>query len=299
MKRLEPVNPASLERRSGMTTAASLDLKDIARVDPRRVSSVYGPVDSWRVGRSLGIDLLLLNSICSFNCVYCQLGQIQVPTRTRRVFVPTRKVVSDLRQAGWSDCDIITFSGSGEPTLAANLGEVIRTVAAMTGKPILVLTNGSLLADPQVRRELSAADRVYVKLDAADEDVFARINRPVEGVDLEEIVEGAAAFRRQFKGLLGVQIMLLPPNQDQVEGLIPLLRRIQPEEVQVNTPTRPHASEWHLESRGSRGPAAYPAKPLKPLSARRIGLISRRLRQAAGLQVVSVFDRPLQGGDQR
>src|SRR5919205_4089394 len=105
------------------------------------VSTVYGPVDSWRVGRSLGVDLLCVNSVCSFRCVYCQLGRINVHTGERRVYVPTEKVLADLRASAWREADIITLSGSGEPTLAANMGEVISEIKGRTHRPVLVLTN--------------------------------------------------------------------------------------------------------------------------------------------------------------
>lgn len=89
------------------------------------MSSVYGPVDSWRFGKSIGIDLLMDPSTCSFNCTYCQLGFIQRITRDRKIYVPTKKVIEDFENSNWQNCDVVTFSGSGEPTLALNIGEVI------------------------------------------------------------------------------------------------------------------------------------------------------------------------------
>ena len=160
-------------------------LSEISRVDMEQVSCVYGPVPSWRGGQSLGIDLLCLNSICSFNCAYCQLGFIQVQTRERALFVPTRKVLKDLKESDWQGSDIITFSGSGEPCLASNLGEVIEAVKLCTGKPTLVLTNGAHLDQAKLRDDLSPADQVFVKLDAATEETFQAINRPVAGLTLE------------------------------------------------------------------------------------------------------------------
>jgi len=164
-----------------------------------RVSTVYGPVHSWRVGLSLGIDLICETSVCSFNCTYCQLGNIVRHTGERKIFVPTSKVIEDLKASRWREADIITFSGSGEPTLALNIGECIREIRALTAKPTLVLTNGILLADPQVRRDLAESDRVYVKIDAADQEVFERINRPVEGVSLQGIVAATVQFRKDHE----------------------------------------------------------------------------------------------------
>lgn len=87
------------------------------------ISSVYGPVPSWRAGKSLGIDLILHTSTCSFNCIYCQLGAIQNVTNIRRLFVSTKQVIDDFFNSNWQSADIITYSGSGEPTLATNLGK--------------------------------------------------------------------------------------------------------------------------------------------------------------------------------
>ncbi|MFN8615339.1 MAG: radical SAM protein [Vampirovibrionales bacterium] len=140
---------------------------------PTPVSSVYGPVKSWRVGASLGIDLLLETSTCSFNCVYCQLGNIQLKTAERRIYVSTAQVEKDFKHSAWVEADIVTFSGSGEPTLALNLAEVIHLIKEYSGKPVMVLTNGTLLHDPAVRADLYQADVVAVKLDAATEDFSA------------------------------------------------------------------------------------------------------------------------------
>lgn len=268
-----------------------LDLKEIQRADLEKVSCVYGPVRSWRVGASLGIDLLCVNSICSFNCVYCQLGSIQVRTNERRLFVPTEKVVSDLKTSRWREADIVTFSGNGEPCLGLNLGECIRQVKALTGKPALVLTSGSLLHMESVRDELAAADRVYVKLDAASEETFQRVNRPVEGIRLRSIVDAIQLFRRTYPGFLGIQSMFLRANLSEVDALGELLNRIRPDELQLNTPTRPYPSQWVVETRGSHGEKTYPARPLKQVSRSEASRIERRLRELTGgkVKILSVY----------
>lgn len=269
-----------------------IDLDTITRVDLSSVTTVYGPVRSWRVGLSLGVDLLLRNSICSFNCTYCQLGSIQVRTNTRQLFVPTEKVLGDLAGSAWRKSDIITLSGSGEPSLALNMGEVIQEASAFTSKPVLVLTNGTLLHLPSVRQELGLADRVYLKLDAATEDGLRRVNRPVEGVTLERIVESASAFREDYEGKLALQMMFVHSNQRDVEAFTELIRRIRPDEVQVNTPTRPYPDGWYLASRGSHEGVDYPAKPLKPLDAGTLRGVVRALRKACpGIEIVSRVNR--------
>ena len=228
------------------------------------VSTVYGPVDSWRLGRSLGIDLLYVNSTCSFRCYYCQLGRINVHTSERRVYVPTRKVLDDLSRADWGGADCVTFSGSGEPTLAANIGEVIREAKQLTGKPVAVITNAAHLQDAQVRRDLRGAHSVFCKLDAADEKTFGRINRPAEGVTLGGVVAGIKRLRGEYDGRLAVQTMLTPLNACSPEGFARLLAEIMPDEVHLCAPTRPVPREWRASARGNLQAGGASLRQLTP-----------------------------------
>jgi wyosine [tRNA(Phe)-imidazoG37] synthetase (radical SAM superfamily) len=250
-------------------------------------STVYGPVHSWRVGKSLGVDLLFVNSICSFRCIYCQLGKIHEPTCARRVFVPTERVLADLQASNWQEADVITFSGSGEPTLAANLGAAINAIKAFTGKPIVVLTNATLLNDPAVRQDLRAADKVFCKLDAATDRTLRLIDRPVEGITVRGIVEGIKAFRQEYRGHLAVQTMLLPLNKAEMEPLAGLLYEIQPDEVQLNLPSRPVPREWMLDARGNRQAAGEHTAQLKLLSPAEFTEIAAQLRRLTGLPILA------------
>ena len=254
-------------------------------------STVYGPVRSWRVGMSLGIDLLLVNSICSFRCIYCQLGRINIHTGERQVFVPTEKIISDLMAAEWQAADVITLSGSGEPTLAANLGEVIHEIKVFTGKPLVVLTNSAHLNDPQVRRELLEADKIFCKLDAADDDTLKLIDRPVEGVTVRTIVDGIKALRKEYSGYLAIQTMLMPLNSGQIGGLAGLLNEIKPDEVQLNTPLRAVPREWITQSRGDHGERNYPTVRLKVIDRQEAERIEAELRRLTGLPIISVYDK--------
>ncbi|MEJ2080560.1 MAG: radical SAM protein [Acidobacteriota bacterium] len=258
-------------------TMTSVEHAAEPNIDLTRTTTVYGPVRSWRVGASLGVDLICINSVCSFNCSYCQLGSIRIRTNERRSFVPTSKVLEDFEASDWRAADIITFSGSGEPTLALNLGDVIAGIKARTDKPTLVLTNGTLLDREDVREELLASDRVFVKLDAATPETFRRVNRPVPRVRLEGIVEAASRFRQEYSGWLGIQMMFLPNTRDSLDDYARLIRRIRPNEIQVNTPTRPYPDGWYLASRGSHDGVDYPAHPLKPLSPERLRQIEEAL----------------------
>lgn len=254
-------------------------------------STVYGPVNSWRVGRSLGIDLLFTSSICSFRCLYCQLGKIETPTRERKVWVPTEKVMADLEASDWRSADMITFSGSGEPTLAANLGECIRLIKARTGKPVMVLTNATMLEEPEVRADLRDADRVYCKLDAGDEKTLHLIDRPVEGITLAGIVRGIKALKAEYPGYLAIQSMFMPVNKKAVDAFAAVLRDIGPAEVQLNTPLRPVPRGWYIEARGNheRENAPYDAVDLVHLTREEAKDLEARLRELTGLKIVSVY----------
>jgi len=235
-----------------------------------RVSTIYGPVDSWRLGKSLGVDLLFVNSICSFRCIYCQLGKINLHTSRRRTFVPTRQVIADLHRSDWRSADIVTFSGSGEPTLAENLGEAIRAAEAITGKETVVLTNAAHLDIPEVIDDLCAASRVFCKLDAADEKTFRRINKPVEGITLASIVDGIRRLRETYPGFLAIQSMYQHYTPEQTKEFCSAISRISPDEVQLNTPTRSIPRKWFVEARGNYEETPYPA--IRPRSADRDAL---------------------------
>jgi wyosine [tRNA(Phe)-imidazoG37] synthetase (radical SAM superfamily) len=214
------------------------------------VATVFGPVPSRRLGRSLGVDPVPFKT-CNWNCVYCQLGRTAPPTGERREYVPVDGIVAEVRTAvetqGEDAIDWITFVGSGETTLHSGLGRMLRGVRAVTSLPIAVLTNGSLLHLPEVREELSGADAVLPSLDAGTEDLYLRVNRPQPGFTFERLVDGLVAFRAEYAGWLWVEVMLvrgLNDTDEALESLAAVLRRVAPDEVHVNVPTRPPCEPW-------------------------------------------------------
>lgn len=200
---------------------------------------IYGPVPSWRLGRSLGIDLISGDKACSFDCIYCQLGRTIRHIIKRQKFVPTAAVLAEFDALPKVGIDYITFSGTGEPTLAANLGEVISEIKKRFKTPVAVLTNSSLMHDPQVRKELSLADLVVAKLDAPNEDIFRIVNRPTNGINFQMIVQGITKFNAEYPGKLALQMMFVPQNKDYAVQMADIAKKIKPIEVEVNTPLRP------------------------------------------------------------
>lgn len=256
-----------------------------------RPSTVYGPVRSWRYGRSLGIDPIVETSTCSFSCIYCQLGQIQRITAERRVYVPTADVAADLRGVNWDEVDIVTISGSGEPTLATNLGEIIAAIKACAPRPVLVLTNATLLHLPEVRRQVLQADIMECKLDAPTDDLLQIINRPAPGITVEQIVRGIRALKAEFSGRLTLQVMLMPLNIHKVELWIPLIEAIQPAEVHLNTPRRPFPMEWYRESRGDHESKYYSGekRTLRVVTREEAEAAEALLRERTGVPIISVY----------
>jgi wyosine [tRNA(Phe)-imidazoG37] synthetase (radical SAM superfamily) len=202
------------------------------------VKYIYGPVSSWRLGKSLGVDLISGEKSCAFDCIYCQLGKTESYVTKRQIFVPTSAIVAEFESLPELDIDYITFSGCGEPTLAANLGEVISEIRKRSKNRLAVLTNSSLMRDPQVRKELSLADLVVAKLDAPNEDIFRIVNQAASGATLNMIVEGMKKFNEEYPGKLALQIMFVPQNKAYAADLAALAKEINPLEVEINTPLR-------------------------------------------------------------
>ncbi|HOY10767.1 MAG TPA: radical SAM protein [Candidatus Omnitrophota bacterium] len=228
---------------------------------------IFGPVPSWRLGSSLGIDPVSKGrKVCSFDCVYCQLGKTGLFTDERMLFVPCKEVIKELESVPALNVDYITFSGACEPTLAENFGEMIKAVKGIRREKIAVFTNASLLSREDVREDLLPADFVIVKLDASSQEVLTAVNRPTKIIVFENIVAGIKLFRKDYKGRLALQIMFIEQNKAYAQDIARIAQEIHPDEVQINTPLRP-----------SR---------VKPLSQ---GEIDRISRYFDGLNIVSVY----------
>ena len=162
---------------------------------------VYGPVASRRLGFSLGVDIIPFKT-CTLDCIYCQLGSTGRTTARRRRFFPPREILAQIKAAVASGpkIDVITFSGSGEPTLNKDIGRLIRSIKRLTRIPVAVLTNGTLLTRGDVRRDLAAADVVVPSLDAVPAALFRRVNRPHASLVNARIVDGLARFRDGYAG---------------------------------------------------------------------------------------------------
>ncbi|MCA1808335.1 MAG: radical SAM protein [Kiritimatiellia bacterium] len=237
---------------------------------------VFGPVPSRRLGRSLGVDLIPFKT-CSYDCIYCQLGRTTHKTVERREYVPLSTVLDELRlKLKQTRPDYVTLSGSGEPTLYEPLGELIRGIRKITRIPLAVLTNGSLLWEPDVQQALLPADLVVPSLDGGDQSAFEYANRPHRKITFEKMTTGLAEFRKQYKGQLWLEVFLLggvTAIEAEVAKIASIARRLKPDRIQLNTVTRPPAEDF-----------AFPVQPA------RLRLLRRIFGRSA--EVIAEFRKP-------
>jgi wyosine [tRNA(Phe)-imidazoG37] synthetase (radical SAM superfamily) len=210
------------------------------------MSCVFGPVPSRRLGRSLGVDLIPFKT-CSYDCIYCQLGRTTRKTAERKEWIPLKTVLEDLKPKLALNPDWITLSGSGEPTLYSRLDELIDEIHAVTDVPVAVLTNGSLLWQPEVQKQIRSADLVIPSLDGGDPETFQAINRPVPEITFQTMLDGLIRFRQEFKNQYWLEILLLNGINAAgapLENLIRCAGKIAPDKIQLNTATRPPAETF-------------------------------------------------------
>lgn len=266
-------------------------------------SIVFGPVPSRRLGLSLGIDLVPYK-ICTYNCVYCQIGSAESSDLVRKSYYSNEQAISELKEvlASGVKIDCITFSGSGEPTLSSDIGILIDAVKKLTDIPVAVLTNGSLLYLEDVQNDLKNADVIIPSVDAVDKEIFEKINRPHPHMKLDNILDGIRNIRKWFAGEVRLEIMLvkgLNDSEKHLKALADLATHIGADKVELNTVVRP--------------PAESTAKPLSEADINQIAsffgegvkvitpftkssdeaILDEKLKEHKGLLLNTISRRPL------
>jgi len=210
---------------------------------------IFGPVNSRRLGRSAGINLVPFK-LCSFDCVYCECGCTTALTAEIREYVPYDKVVREIEEfiAGKPDFDCFTFSGSGEPTLNSRIGDIIKFIKSKNiSRQIVVLTNSSTMPRKEVRERLMEADIVIPTLNAVSTDIFNKIMRPSFNIEPWQIIQGLIEFRKEYKGAIYLEVFIVPGVNDNEDELIKIrdaAMLIKPDQVHINHLDRPGAEEW-------------------------------------------------------
>ncbi|MGA2679349.1 MAG: radical SAM protein [Sedimentisphaerales bacterium] len=208
---------------------------------------LYGPVPSRRLGLSLGVDIVPFKT-CTLDCVYCQLGKTTCKTLERKEYVPVNDILAEVQgvlDAGLA-ADYITLGGSGEPTLHSGIGRLIAGIKKITSIPVAVLTNSTLFYLPEVRRDCAGADVILPSLDAGDQQTYEAINRPVEQLTFNMLVEGLCALKRDYPGQIWLEVFFvdkLNTDDTQVAKISEAIKKIRPDKVHLNTAVRPTAEK--------------------------------------------------------
>lgn len=261
---------------------------------------IFGPVRSGRLGLSLGLDLLG-DAICSLDCIYCEVGKTTCLTTERKPYVPAPDVLDELLR--WKNeatrmPDFVTLGGKGEPSLNSDMGVIIEGVKKIfPDTPVAVLTNSTLLADPEVRRELCLADVVLPSIDTLVDDEMRRVNRQHKSLNVATLRQGLLDFRKEFDGRIFLEVLLVGGVNDSDENrklLREFIAEMKPDRVDVVTMTRPgtlHAAspvpadvldQWRKELAGatdeqtSRQPASQSGGHNISSDARKDGGVKRQ-----------------------
>jgi len=212
---------------------------------------IYGPVNSRRLGYSLGLSLTPFKA-CSFDCVYCQLGRTTDLTVKRKKYIDIKEILKELK--AWikenkntaKKLHFITLSGMGEPTLNSDIGGLIKGIRKITQVPIAVITNSTFLKDYNLRQAILGADLVVPSLDAVKQDIFENIDKPKKGIKIEDIIKGLIILRQEFKGKIWLEVMLVKGINDSIphiKKLKVIIDKIKPDKIQLNSPVRRTAVE--------------------------------------------------------
>jgi len=208
----------------------------------------FGPIPSRRLGLSLGINNIVSHKVCSYSCLYCQIGNTSKKSMARESFYEPEKLVAEveshLKKLDKKHApDYLTFVANGEPTLDINLGKEIHLLKTLN-IPIAVITNSSLMNHKHVQDDLMEADWISVKVDAFSEAIWKRINRPLAGINYTKILQGLLVFAAVYKGKLNTETMLVKGYNDSSEQLrdnATFIALLKPQTAYLSIPTRPPA----------------------------------------------------------
>ena len=204
---------------------------------------VFGPVPSRRLGISLGVDLVLSKS-CNLNCIFCECGATKKIQLERQRFKDMNEILNEI-QSVLKDIkpDYITFSGSGEPTLSLDLGNISKAIKEdlkYKGK-ICLITNSLLLANEEVTKELEYIDLIVPTLNTLNQDIFEKIVRPDYRTSVDEIKKGFINLNNSnYKGKIWIEIFILENINDSEENFIEIANflnseNIRYDKIQLNT----------------------------------------------------------------
>lgn len=214
----------------------------------KKLNCIFGPIPSRRLGRSLGISPIPKKT-CNYSCVYCQLGRTDKMTNTRKEYFPLEVIIQEFKDylKEIDDFDVVSIVGEGEPTLYSRLGELIDQIKTIIDKPVAVITNSALLYEKDVQEALMKADIVLPSLDAYNEEVYKKVDRPFGKLDFNRELNGLIEFSKLYKGELWLEVMLVKnmnSSRKDIDEFKKIIDKINHDRVYINTPVRPPAESF-------------------------------------------------------
>lgn len=210
------------------------------------MSYVFGPVPSRRLGVSLGVDIVP-KKYCTLDCLYCEVGKTDNLTIQREDFYDIDEIISEVKKIYCEikeHLDVVTITGSGEPTLNKSFGKIAKELKKFVTHPVVLLTNSTLFFIDEVKSEALNFDIVIPSLDAADVDTFEKLNKPSKGIDFDKMIDGLIDFSKMFENKLFVEVLLLKDINDSfkhLDKIADILKKMNYTLVQLNTAFRPTA----------------------------------------------------------
>ncbi len=239
---------------------------DCTKCPAKHRAVIYGPVQSRRRGRSLGINLFPIKKVCSFDCIYCLRGRTIIKIDKpdiKYLQVSVNQVINILREVlNKIETDTIDLSGNGEPTLYPYLEDLCSELRKICDefkiRSLGIFTNSSTLKYENVLKALRYVDHIEAKLDTALEEKFRIINRPCENIKLKDIVEGLLQVRKNLNCELAVQVLLLKYvsndgkvivnySEEDAHNMANILQKIEPDIVNIYTIYRPVMTSHRIE----------------------------------------------------
>jgi GTP-binding protein len=206
---------------------------------------IFGPIISRRLGRSLGIDLIPYKT-CTLDCIYCECGKTTNKTLKRQDFISPDIILSELKKALMenTNIDVITFSGSGEPTLYKSLDYLIDEIKKITDIPLVMITNSTLLTIDEVKKALLKVDFVLPSLDASCFSTFRKINIPHKELSFNDILNALIDFSHEYKGKIWLEILFcagINDTEEEIQEFEKIIPKIRTDMIQINSVDRPPA----------------------------------------------------------
>ncbi|SFV58648.1 Putative Fe-S oxidoreductase [hydrothermal vent metagenome] len=211
-----------------------------------KIKTIFGPINSRRFGKSLGIDLSPSKKQCNFDCLYCELAPA-ITMNSYDEVVSVNYIIEELKESlsKHKNLDVITITANGEPTLYPYLDELIDKINLIENRPkTLILSNGSTINNISVQNALLKLDSVKLSLDCASNQCLKKLDRSHKDISIEDIKDGMMSFRKKYEKPLIIEILFVKTINDkniEIEEIDKFLLELKPDRVDIGTIDRPPA----------------------------------------------------------